>query len=368
MVEEITFCETAADQVESEVLTAYETIAGVSLAAGDPVRLFLQSLACVIAQQRSIIDITGRRNLLRYADGDYLDHLGQLTGTVRMSAAAAGVTLRFTLSEARSSITVIPAGTRATPNGTLYFATDAAAEIAAGALSADVAATCETAGVAGNDYLAGQITRLVDLVSYVASVSNTGVSSGGADVESDDSFRDRIFTSPEKYSCAGPSGAYEHLALSAHQDIADVAVWSPAAGQVHIAVLLEDGALPEQEHLDLVEAAVSGDEVRPLTDQVTVQAPEQVSYDIDAVWYLAKSAKASLTEIADAVDAALDEYQAWQGEKLGRDINPSALIQRVMDAGAKRVSVTSPAFTVVPASSVAVAGTVGLSYGGMEDD
>ena len=56
----------------------------------------------------------------------------------------------------------------------------------------------------------------------------------------------------------------------------------------------------------------------------------------------------------------------WQKSKLGRDVNPSELIRRIMDAGAKRVVVTAPAYAVVSETQVAVAKTTNVSLGGME--
>lgn len=58
----------------------------------------------------------------------------------------------------------------------------------------------------------------------------------------------------------------------------------------------------------------------------------------------------------------------WQTEKIGRDINPSYLIQKMMEAGIKRVEVKSPVFTVLNDKTVARTGTVSVTYGGVEND
>ncbi|NCC97879.1 MAG: hypothetical protein EOM02_13705, partial [Synergistales bacterium] len=70
-------------EVEQEVIHLYEKSADRSLAPGDPVRLFLLTLISIIGQQRSIIDFAAKQNLLAYATGDYLDHIGALVGVYR---------------------------------------------------------------------------------------------------------------------------------------------------------------------------------------------------------------------------------------------------------------------------------------------
>ena len=53
---------------------------------------------------------------------------------------------------------------------------------------------------------------------------------------------------------------------------------------------------------------------------------------------------------------------------MGRDINPSRLIELIRTAGAKRCEVTSPVFTVIEDGKIAKVGTVSVTYGGLEDD
>jgi len=57
------------------------------------------------------------------------------------------------------------------------------------------------------------------------------------DGETDDAFRERIALAPEGWSTAGPRGAYEFHARSAHADIKDVRASNAGAGVVQVAVL-----------------------------------------------------------------------------------------------------------------------------------
>jgi phage-related baseplate assembly protein len=354
-------------KVERNVITTYEAITSKKLYPGDPVRLFLEGLAYLIAQQNYIIDYSAKQNLLAYASGDYLDHLGILTDTQRLPAQAAKTTMQFSISEALGSAVLIPQDIRATPGDQLYFATDKAVEIPAGETSITVSATCQQVGVVGNGFIAGQIDKLVDPVEHVSSVSNTTISLGGTDQESDQNFRERIRLAPEKYSSAGPDLSYEYFARRAHQDISDVSVISPTPGSVDIYVLMQGGELPSPEMLEAVEAETNPKKRRPINDNVNAKSPEQVSYDLEITYYISTADSTRAASIQEAVQKAVNTYLSWQKSALGRDINPSELTRRVQQAGAKRTDITSPTFQFVAASQVASDGTVSIAYGGLED-
>jgi len=364
----VSFIDADPRTVEARLFSTYETVSGRTLYPGDPVRLFLEAVALEICLARQEADWSARQNLLAYATGPRLDHLGALVGAARLPAFAARTTLRFSLSSALAFAVTVPAGTRATPDGQLMFATAASAVIPSGALFVDVSAVCQEFGAAGNGYVAGQIARLVDPLSWIAAVANTTQSLGGADAESDDRYRERIALAPESFSVAGPEGAYRFWALSAHQDIADVAVVSPSPVQVRVYPLLADGGLPGQEYLDLVEAAVNARDARPLTDQVSVLPPEAVVCDVDLTWWLGRDSAALASMVQASVEAAVDAYRAWQRARLGRDHNPTELARRVREAGAKRVEIRAPLHLALDAHQVAQDGARTVLYGGVEDE
>ena len=117
-----------------------------------------------------------------------------------------------------------------------------------------------------------------------------------------------------------------------------------------------------------VQAYLDNNDIRPLTDQVTVGAPDTEIYNINLTYYIGASDTSAVSTIQDDVAAAVSAYNIWQTEKIGRDINPSFLIKKIMEAGAKRVVITSPVFTAVDESTVAKTGTVTVNYGGVESD
>lgn len=365
---DITFAERDPTAIELNIVGTVEEYLDRKLARADPLRLYLMGLEAIIIQQREIIDRGAKMNLLAFAEGDFLEHHGVLVDTDRLEATAATVTLCLTLSTAREAATAIPAGTRATAGDGVYFAIDDAAIIPAGETSITVAATCTETGTKGNGYVAGEIKTLTDPVPFVATVANTTTSEGGADREKDDDYRSRIQEAPERFSVAGPSGAYEYFAKATNPLIADVKAKNGGAGVVNVYVLLQGGELPGEEILAAVDETLSNDKIRPLTDNVNVLAPTAVDYDVNVKYWVSRDDATELVEIQNAVEKAVQDYVSWQKAKMGRDINPTELYYRIREAGAKRAEITEPVFTAVNAASVAIAENVTVNLEGLEDD
>ena len=371
----IEFVDADTETAKAEVIAKYEEISGRSLAAADPIRLFLESVAAENAQLRAAINKAGKMNLLAYAVGDYLDHLGVLVDTDRLAASRAQTTIEFTLSAALQIAVTIPAGTRITDmSQTVIFATSETLTIEAGQLTGTVTAYCTEAGSAGNGYIVGQLQTLIDPVPYVESAFNKTVSVGGADIEDDDDYRERIHLAPESFSVAGPKGAYEFWAKSASSLVEDVAVFGPEDGLepgcVEVYPLLEGGQIPTQEILDAVLEVLNDDKIRPLTDKVSVLPPSTVSYRIELTYYIDRSNAETATAVKEAVDNAITKYKLWQKAKLGRDIDPSKLVEMMVQAGAVKVTITSPVITNVANNALAVADDTisSIIYGGISDD
>ena len=130
-------------------------------------------------------------------------------------------------------------------------------------------------------------------------------------------------------------------------------------------------------------AACNDEDIRPLTDQVSVEDAELVTYNITMTYYLSRDSTESAAVIQEKVEKAVQDFIAWENAQIGRDINPSKLNQLVVEAGAKRTVITSPTFTVLKNGTVedpstaepedyvpqlAKIGTVTLTNGGYEDE
>ena len=138
-------------------------------------------------------------------------------------------------------------------------------------------------------------------------------------------------------------------------------------------MLMSDGTLATDEIKAAVLAACNADTVRPLTDQVFVEDAEQVGYNIDFTYYTQNGSGKSAVEIQAAVDKAVREYIHWQDTRLGRDINPDELRERLYHTGIKRVELREPVFTRLINDSLSVpqvgqAGEITVVNGGYEDE
>jgi phage-related baseplate assembly protein len=367
--------------IQSEVLNDYEqaflTLTGIakSLAPGDPVRLHLLAVCHWLSHQRTIIDFTGKNNLLKYAQGDFLDNLAALHGnrTLRLQAQPAITTLRFTLQAALAFGALVPAGTQVQAPNSIVFETTEDGPIAAGDVSVDVTATALNVGEIGNGFLPGQINSIVNWNQpYALTVTNTTETAGGSDEETDEQYRYRVWLAIESYSTCGPRAAYEFWALSAHPDIIQAVVHSAPeiAGEVWIYPLLKGGQLPTTDILDLVLATCSADTRRPVTDYVSVFAPTVFNYSLDMDYYVSQDNEVVQASIVTAVEQAVADWILWQRSYVGRDLNCDELIKRCLEAGAKRVVINTPTplFQVLAYNELAVHTTTPpiISYSGLE--
>ena len=365
---DVKFVETDPTHWESLLIDAYERTTNRTLIPSDPERLLINLQTYATTLLAIAINETAKQNLLAYATGIYLDKLAEFYGVKRLPAKPARTTLRFSLTEPLNFDVVIPAGTRVAVNDEIYFATLQEVKIPAGDTYVDVEAQCNTAGSVGNGFSMGQIKNLMDPLPYISSVQNITMSMYGADEEDDGRFRERIRLSIERFTNAGSRQAYIFHTLSAHQDIQDVEVFSPAPGQVKAVFILRNGELPDSNMLELVRAYLSDEKVRPLTDQVIVSAPQLVQYDIAFTYYVNKKDSAKASFIRKQVERAVQDFIHWTKTKIGRDILPEELIKRVNQAGAYRIDLISPTKQELTIEQVAHARNISITYGGLVDD
>ena len=348
----------------------YKEVTGqtVSLGAADPARIQLYAIALDLYQIEQYVDRAGKQDLLKYSYDGFLDNLAGNRGVTRQQASAARTTIRFTLSTVRDYAIGIPAGTRLTNGDGVYFQTTEYTEAPAGSGYVDVEAECTAQGIEGNNFLPGQINILVDPLPYVESITNTTTTAGGTDLEDDRSLAERTFLAPSGYSTAGPQDAYTFWVRTYNTDIGSVRPTTPEPGKVTVYILMQDGTLPGAEVIDGLQDFLAQEEIRPMTDLVTVSAPEVKTFDIALTYYIARSNQASATAIQEQVTTAVQDFITWQTTEIGRDLNPSELIRRVREAGAKRVELEAPEFARITETQVAQLGTKAVTYGGLEDD
>lgn len=353
------FLETDAGAIYNEIISQLEKNVDEPLYPGDERRIFGEALAAVIVAAYNYVDDRAKQRMLRYARGEVLDALGERVDTHRLPPARAKATVRFTLGAERQENTLIPQGTRVTPDGVIYFAAIAPTVVPAGSLYADAACEAEQGGALYNGYAPDTITTLVDLIPYVVSASNTDTSGGGDagepyTPEGDDRFRERIRIAGQ-FSTAGAADAYEYYALSADANILSVKPISPAPGTVRLVTLMNDGQPPDGATVAKILAACSAKTVRPLGDLVTVAAPDFVEYDIALTYSSGAPEQAAAIAGVEGAGGAIEKYIAWQGAELGRAIDPEQLRKYIYALGLDtvRADITAPAYTPLGAGQAA---------------
>lgn len=183
-----------------------------------------------------------------------------------------------------------------------------------------------------------ETTILQTPLPYISNITANNIFLGGDIVEEDDAFRSRIFLSFSDKSTAGAENTYKSYALKSDSRIEDVSVSSPDAGEVLIVVYV-----PEEDNrdivLDRVRDAVNADDVRPLTDSVTVALVTEVPYIINAKLYIYEN-----TNISEVYLSSQANLQNGLNSlrKIGTDITLSEINDFLKVNGVKKVEILSP--------------------------
>lgn len=316
---------------------------------------------------------------IRYAEGIWLDLIGEFYSTPRLKATKAADVVLVKLYNVFQSDRVLPKDSEVeTKDGLYIFKTKYDLIIPAGQIYGQVQVESELAGSALNDYAKGDINTLIKNYEYIESVENLKGASGGSDAEDDESYRKRLFIAPEKLSTAGTEDGYKYFSMSAHKDITDVSVDCPQkpatveingtiyteqknefisdvvnghidyrtgemtlsftepvttlkikiepAATVEIYALTKDGeaSIPI---LEAITSELSPAKRRPLTDNVHVYSAEKEDFTVDLNIKIKQDADYEAVTIA--VKAALENYFETIRTKLGTDVIKSNIISLI---------------------------------------
>lgn len=184
--------------------------------------------------------------------------------------------------------------------------------------------------------------------------------------ESDNALRRRVQLSFEGFSTAGSEGSYIFHALGADADVLDASVQTPSPGDVVITILSRQGdGTPSDELLANVSNLLTADEVRPLTDNVTVQGATILPYSVIASLILFPGPDANV--VLSAAENALAEY-VEKSRRLGRDVTRSGIFAALHQEGVQNVSLSEPVADVVATLSEApFATSIEVSIGGIDE-
>jgi len=163
--------------------------------------------------------------------------------------------------------------------------------------------------------------------------------------ETDASLRYRTQLALEGLSTAGPIGSYVYHALKV-EGVKDVGVQGPpdtSPGDVLVTILSDDGDGEADSNLiAAVNAALNAEDVRPLTDQVTVQSATITEYEIVATLYINPGPD---PEIVRAASLAAAQAFVADRHKVGADVRLTALYAALHAGGVERVTLASPGIT-----------------------
>src|SRR5690606_23166308 len=103
------------------------------------------------------------------------------------------------------------------------------------------------------------------------------------DEESDERLRRRIHLAVEAFATAGTAGGYVFHALTSASSLADATAVNTAPGEVVVTVMgSEDDPSPSEDEVEAARARLFRDDIKPLTDILTVQPAEVIETSIEA--------------------------------------------------------------------------------------
>ena len=158
--------------------------------------------------------------------------------------------------------------------------------------------------------------------------------------ERDEDLRARTQLAPQGYSVAGPEVAYIKHARDADGRVLSASVVSPAPCEIVVTILsrIGDGSA-DADLIEIVNRALSSDDVRPLTDKVTVQGAQILRYAIRATLRFF-SGPDRVVALAEANKRA--QQYADDMHKLGMEVTDDGLYAAIRVAGVQKVILETP--------------------------
>jgi len=357
------FTLTPPEEIIQKLREDYYKLTGKWLNPSDVESFIIDLIAYNQTQLEGKINYYRKQNFLRYASGEALDLLGEWLGVVRLAPQPAKTTIRFTFETPHPQIVIDENVKLVAKDGKTIFKPVETVIVPADVDTFDVVYECEIPGTTGNGFVAGEISQLVNPVSYVLKAENITVSTGGTEAEDDEHLRERIRLAPWRFNTAGSRKGYIFWAMTADSSIIDVNAYSDPVndpGKVYVYVLTKNLPVP-QNVLDKVKNILSEEDVRPLTDLVIVEAVKEVPYDVEVEVSLLPDYVPLANQILEEANKRVEEFIIETRSKIGRAINPDKLIYKLMDIkGVFKVNVISPAYKEIQKNEVGVGRVVGV--------
>ncbi len=174
-------------------------------------------------------------------------------------------------------------------------------------------------------------------------------------MEEDEAFRERIQLSWSQLNTAGARNAYRFHARSADEDVLDADAYGPEehgrAGEVDVYVLSREGnGTASEALLDAVSARLNADEIRPLTDFVTVKSAIINDYTVTAELEIPDGPDAG--EVLENAKNTLLSYTRL-ANRINGMVPLSAIYAALQQTGVARVILSSPRADIEPVTGTA---------------
>ena len=320
------------DEIWQEMVLSYIGAGGDILYPGDEKEMLMRGVQQIIMLAFAGIDNALRMDTLRYAVREYLDIYGEKRGCYRIQAQAARATVTITTNATGVPVTM-HAGTAMTQDGSIFWTIDEDLYLTGVAETLTAAITASTKGAVGNGLTAGMQMGMVVKNEAINSVIVATDASGGQNEEDDETYRDRIREYGLNAITTGPAEQYERAAKEVSSEIIDANAINGGDGEVEV-YLLPASSQGTAALIAAVEAALRAEDVRPLTDNVTVALATAKEYTLK-INYAVHTGQ----NVSAAISSAVNEYKEWQNKTIGRAFNPDRLKALLYQAGCNYVEI-----------------------------
>lgn len=332
------------ETIYSELLAAFAERAGFTPETGCDLAVRLWASAAELQALEMQADWVLDQSFPQTAQGVYLDRHGSMRGLKRLGATRSGGVLRFSVETPPAMDITIQAGTVCMTAEEVRVQTTEEVVLQKGDLSVDARAEAVEAGTGGN-VVPGAVRFLTACPLAVTSVTNPNAFTGGADEESDDSFRSRILESYQRLPNGANTAWYETTAMNYPGVTAAKAIGrEDGPGTVNVYVTGENGA-PDEDLLNGLQAELQ--EKREIAVTVNVLPPTTRKVNVDVA--VTPKEGADKDAVLKSARQAITDF--FSGRLLGRAVLLAELGNKLYDLeGVENYRFTAPE-TDIPANS-----------------
>lgn len=332
------------ETIYGELLASFADRAGFTPEAGCDLAVRLWAAAAELQALEIQADWVLDQSFPQTAQGVYLDRHGSMRGLKRLGATRSGGVLRFSVETAPAMNITIQAGTVCMTAEEVRVQTTEEVVLREGDLYVDARAEAVEPGAGGN-LVPGAVRFLTACPLAVTSVTNPNAFTGGADEESDESFRARILESYQRLPNGANTAWYESTAMNFPGVTAAKAIGrEEGPGTVNVYVTGENG-LPDEDLLADLQAELQ--EKREIAVTVKVLSPTTETVNVDVA--VAPKEGADKDAVLESTRQAITDF--FSGRLLGKAVLLAELGNKLYDLeGVENYRFTAPAADI-PANS-----------------